>query len=111
MAQMKLSCSGLALAPASTARAFLRLVLFGDVATPFFQDGYPLGIELDEVRPLVGDTNVREDCLDRTLRHTGRTIDAFGRIDIELHLVLIKAIRGADHHAVRVLAIMTGLAN
>jgi hypothetical protein len=76
-----------------------------------FQTRHSLGVELNKLRPLSRDVPVGEDRRDRTLGHAPIAVDALLRINIELHLVLVKAIARTHHYAVGVLAIMTGFTN
>src|SRR5262249_39860312 len=76
-----------------------------------FQSKHPLRVELSKLRPLARHIRVVENRLHGTLRHTRLAIDTLLWIDIELHVVLVKAVAGADDHAVRVLAVAARLTN
>jgi hypothetical protein len=52
-----------------------------------------------------------EDRFDGAFRRTAFAINARLRIDVKLPIIFIKALRRTYNHAVRVLAIMTGLAD
>src|SRR5262245_50578230 len=73
----------------------------------------PVGVDLGEVGPLLGQLFLGEDGLHRTDRYTGAAIDARLRVDVErvllleLRLVLlgVDAIDGADLDTGRVLRI------
>jgi hypothetical protein len=73
------------------------------------QSSHALGVELNKMHPLAGNTRLVEDRFNRTLRHASFTIDALLRVDIELHGVVVEAFTRTDDHAVRVLAVMTRL--
>ena len=49
-----------------------------------------------------------EDCLNRTLRNAGLTVDALVGVDVDHLVPLVEALDGAHHDAVGVLAGKTG---
>jgi hypothetical protein len=81
------------------------------VAITSFQSSHPLGVELNKLRPPARDIRLLKNRLHRAFRHTGIAIDAFIGINIELHIVLVKAVARADHYAIGVLAIMARFTN
>src|ERR1700677_415110 len=92
--------------------AFLRIGLFGDMAVAGRLDrGALLGVHRRIARPLCRHVGLGEDRLDRALRHARFTIDAISWIDVQHHVVLVKAFHRTHGHAVGVLAIVTGFAN
>jgi len=76
-----------------------------------FQGSHALGIELNELRPLARDACFREDGLNRAFRNARVAVNAVFRVDVKLVVVLVKAIARANDHAVRILAVPTGLTN
>ena len=68
-------------------------------------------IQSDEMAPLRRNSDVWKYCLDGALALARIAVSALIRIDVELRIVLIKAIAGTNGDAVGVLAIVARLAN
>jgi hypothetical protein len=66
------------------------------------------GIHID---PLLVGLIFRHDCVDRTGRNAGTTVDAFVGINVELILALEKAVYGAYFNTVTIFAFNTRFLN
>src|SRR5262249_59175726 len=94
-------------------RPFLGILFSGDVA--FAADGLELGtfvgVYLRPVGPLGRHIGLDEDRFDGALRHARLAIDAIYRVDVQHHVILIKALDRTDDTAVGVLTVIARFAN
>src|ERR1700719_73629 len=86
-------------------------MFLGDVSSSRFEIPDAARIELDKVRPNRWYTAVGKNRFHGALWHAGVAVDAFVWVDVQHHVVLVKALARTDDNAIGELAIVTRLAN
>src|SRR5437879_4506341 len=90
----------------SWAQPWVRLL--ADMPSGRLQNCHTLGVELNVLRPWCRHARFGKDRLHGAFGDARLAVDAILRIDVELLLVLIEAVAGADDNAVGVFAIVAG---